>query len=53
MLAGAAMSRYMTPETCDSRGRSRRLDDLGKGKAWRQEMERDEIRDEESRSKQH
>lgn len=52
MLVGAALSKYMAPETCDSRGRSRKLEDLGQGKAFRKEMEKNERRDdEESRSK--
>ena len=52
MLVGAGLSWYMTPETCDSKGRSRRLEDLGEGKAHRKEMELEERGDEEARSKQ-
>jgi len=51
MLVGAALSRYLTPETCDSNGRSRKLEDLAQGKAYRKEMERGERGDEEARTK--
>ena len=33
MLVGAALSKYTTPETCDSRGNSLELDDLGERRA--------------------
>ena len=33
MLAGAALSKYITPETCDSKGNSLELDDLGERRA--------------------
>ena len=33
MLAGAALSKYITPETCDSKGNSLELDDLGERQA--------------------
>ena len=52
MLVGATLSKYVTPETCDYRGRSRRLEDLGKGKAYRKQLERNERGDEESRVKE-
>lgn len=42
MLVGAALSRYLTPETCDIHGKSRKLEDLAKGKSHRREMERQE-----------
>ena len=49
MLAGAAVSKYLTPETSDIHGKSRRLEDLGKGKAFRKEMEVTERRERRSR----
>lgn len=52
MLAGAALSQYLTPETCDIHGMSRKLEDLAKGKAERRNMERQERDGEESRQKQ-
>ena len=42
MFLGAAISYYITPETCDVRGYSRKLEDLAKGKAHRKQMEREE-----------
>ncbi|KAL6714800.1 hypothetical protein ACLMJK_007060 [Lecanora helva] len=42
MLVGAANSIYLVPETCDSKGRSHRLEDLGKGKAHRTAIEKAE-----------
>ncbi len=33
MLVGAALSKFITPETCDSRGNSLELDDLGERQA--------------------
>lgn len=52
MLVGAALSQYLTPETCDTHGRSRKLEDLSKGKWYRRDMEREERDTEESRRKQ-
>ena len=52
MLAGAALSQYMTPETCDIHGKSRKLEDLAGGKIQRRTMEREEKDAEESRQKQ-
>ena len=52
MLLGAALSRYVTPETCDNRGRSRRLEELGKGKAYRKELEQNERGDKASTKRQ-
>lgn len=52
MLAGAALSQYMTPETCDIHGKSRKLEDLAEGKVSRRNMEREERDVEESRQKQ-
>ena len=52
MLAGAALSQYLTPETCDIHGKSRKLEDLAGGKAQRRNMEREERDAEESRQKQ-
>ena len=52
MLVGAALSRYVTPETSDMYGKSRKLEDLAKGKPHRREMEREEREAEESRRKQ-
>ncbi|CAD6593105.1 MAG: hypothetical protein ASARMPREDX12_006839, partial [Alectoria sarmentosa] len=49
MLVGAALSRYLTPETSDIHGRSRKLEDLAKGKSHRRDMEREERDAEESR----
>ena len=48
MLVGAALTRYLTPETCDIHGKSRKLEDLAKGKRHRREMEREERDAEES-----
>lgn len=52
MLVGAALSQYLTPETCDILGKSRKLEDLSKGKSHRRDMEREERDTEESRRKQ-
>ena len=52
MLVGAALSQYLTPETSDIHGKSRRLEDLAQGKFHRKEMEREERDGEESRRKQ-
>jgi len=51
MLVGAALSKYLTPETSDANGRSRKLEDLAKGKAHRKEMEREDGGNGESRNK--
>lgn len=40
MVAGAAITKYMTPETCDINGKSRTLEELSQGKKVRGEMER-------------
>ena len=45
MLVGAALSRYMTPETCDKDGRSRKLEDLGEGKKSRRMLDSEENED--------
>lgn len=42
MLVGAAVSRFLTPETCNANGKSRRLEDLAKGKAFRRDMDHTE-----------
>ena len=42
MLAGAALSHYVIPETSDIHGKARRLEDLAKGKVGPREMERRE-----------
>ena len=42
MLVGAALSHYLTPETSDIHGKSRKLEDLAMGKSHRKEMERAE-----------
>lgn len=52
MLVGAALSQYLTPETCDIHGKSRKLEDLAQGKLRRRDMEREERDSEESRRKQ-
>ena len=52
MLVGAALSQYLTPETCDIHGKSRKLEDLARGKSHRRDMERAERDAEESRRKQ-
>ena len=52
MLVGAALSRYMTPETSDVHGKSRKLEDLAKGKSHRRDMDRAERSAEESSRKQ-
>lgn len=52
MLVGAAISYYITPETCDIRGNSRKLEDLAKGKAHRKLMEKEERELAEPRRKQ-
>ena len=51
MLVGAALTRYLTPETCDIHGKSRKLEDLARGKLYRREIEREERDVEESRRK--
>lgn len=51
MLVGAAISRYLTPETSDANGRGRKLEDLAKGKAHRKEMEQEERRNVKSPNK--
>lgn len=40
MIAGALISKYITPETCDIWGQSRKLEDLSFGKAKREELKR-------------
>ena len=42
MLGGVALSYYVTPETCDIWGKSRKLEDLAKGKEHRRQMEEEE-----------
>ena len=42
MLAGAWLSNSLTPETCDINGKSRKLEELAKGKGNRKLMEREE-----------
>ena len=42
MLVGAVISYYITPETCDISGKSRKLEDLAKGKLHRQRIEQEE-----------
>ncbi len=42
MIAGAVITHYLVPQTCDNRGRSRSLEDLARGKAYRLELERQE-----------
>jgi hypothetical protein len=39
MAIGVVITKYLTPETCDIRGRSRPLEALGLGKAHRAELE--------------
>ena len=51
MLLGAALSQYLTPETCDLHGKSRTLEDLALGKERRREMEREERDNEVGRRK--
>lgn len=51
MLVGAALSYYMTPETCDMGGKSRKLEDLAKGKAHRKLLEQEERESAEPRRK--
>lgn len=52
MLVGAALSQYLTPETCDIHGKSRTLEELAQGKSHRRKLEREERDMEESRRKQ-
>ena len=52
MLVGAVLSQYLTPETCDIHGKSRKLEDLAQGKSHRKDMEREEREANESREKQ-
>jgi len=40
MIAGAIVTKYLTPETCDINGKSRTLEELSFGKSHRKEMER-------------
>ena len=42
MLVGATLSQYLTPETSDIHGESRKLEDLAQGKSHRRDMEREE-----------
>lgn len=42
MVAGAGVSKYLTPETCDIWGKSRKLEDLSHGIERRREMKREE-----------
>ena len=42
MLVGAALSQYLTPETSDRHGQSRKLEDLARGKWHRRDMEWEE-----------
>ena len=42
MLAGAALSKFITPETCDSKGNSLELDDLGERQARRAALQQRE-----------
>ena len=54
MLVGAALSKYITPETCDSKGNSLELDELGERRARQaalQEREK-EYREEAQRGNQ-
>ena len=48
MLVGAALSQYLTPETSDTHGKSRKLEDLAHGKSYRRDMERKERDSDES-----
>ena len=52
MLVGALISYYLTPETCDIWGNSRKLEDLAKGKHHRKRMEQEERERAEPRRKQ-
>lgn len=38
MILGAAITMFLTPETCDIWGKSRTLEDLSFGKARREEL---------------
>lgn len=42
MVAGAGVSKYLTPETCDIWGKSRKLEDLSHGIERRREMKQEE-----------
>ncbi len=42
MVAGAWVSHYITPETCDIWGKSRKLEDLSHGIERRKELMREE-----------
>ena len=42
MLVGASITYLFTPETSDIHGRSRKLEDLAKGKSHRKKMEQEE-----------
>ena len=52
MLVGAIISYSITPETCDINGKSRKLEDLAKGKSHRKRMEQEEREQAEPRRKQ-
>jgi hypothetical protein len=42
MIAGAVLTHYLVPQTCDIRGCSRSLEDLARGKAYRRGLEKKE-----------
>ena len=51
MVAGAAITKYLTPETCDIDGKSRTLEQLSFGKGARRDMERAERVEREKRER--
>lgn len=46
MLLGALVTKTLTPETCNIRGQSRTLEELSFGKEYREELMKEELRDE-------
>ena len=47
MVIGAVITKYMTPETCDIYGKSRTLEELSHGKAYREKLTLEEKQREE------
>jgi hypothetical protein len=45
MAAGALLTKFLTPETCDNRGKSRKLEALAGGRARRKILEEAERRE--------
>lgn len=46
MLLGVLVTKTLTPETCNIWGQSRTLEELSFGKAYREELTKEELREE-------